>query len=123
MVQECNESPTKPDSMATLLSTDFFRALSDPNRVSLLAKLSTCCGPRTVSELAECCPTDLSVVSRHLAVLRDAEILTAEKRGRQVFYRVRYGEMVRSLRALADVIESCCPEDLEADTNDVEEQV
>ena len=66
--------------------------------------------PTTVSEVATCCPTDLSVVSRHLAILRDAEILEASRRGREVRYRVRYGELARTLRRLADALESCCPD-------------
>ncbi len=93
-----------------LFPAGFFKALGDPSRVALLARLATCCGSPTVSELAECCPTDLSVVSRHLATLKEAGVLEADKRGRQVHYRVRYRELSRALRAMADAIDSCCPE-------------
>jgi len=51
---------------------------------------------------------DLAVVSRHLAILRDAGVLEVEKQGRQTFYRVRYDALCRTLRALADALESCC---------------
>ena len=63
----------------------------------------------TVSEAAECCPVNISVVSRHLAMLRDAGILHAQKRGREVYYSVRYPELAATLRAIADAIEACCP--------------
>jgi ArsR family transcriptional regulator len=100
--------------------TDFFRALGDSNRVALMARLATCCDAKTVSELSACCPTDLSVVSRHLATLRAAGIVESDKRGREVFYRLRAGELARALRQMADAIEQCCPQagDEEPQTED-----
>lgn len=87
----------------------FFKALCDPNRLVLLARLCRCGEGFTVSQLAECCPTDVSVVSRHLATLRDAGILKAEKRGREVHYSVDCAALAATLRATADAIEVCCP--------------
>ena len=92
-----------------LFEPDLFKALSDPSRVALLARLAAAGREATVSELAECCPTDLSVVSRHLAMLKAAGVLEAEKRGRQVHYRVRYAALSRALRSMADAIDACCP--------------
>jgi DNA-binding transcriptional ArsR family regulator len=100
-----------------LFPSGFFRALADPNRIALLGRLATCCGSQTVSEVADCCPTDLSVVSRHLATLKQAGIVEAEKRGREVHYRVRYEEIARALRAMADAIDRCC---LQVETADAE---
>lgn len=89
----------------------FFRALCDPNRVSLLAWLASQRRLCTVSEIAEggACPVDLSVVSRHLHTLREAGILESERRGREVLYRVRVDALVSTLRGLADALEACCP--------------
>ena len=87
----------------------FFRALGDRNRIALMARLATCCDSKTVSELSDCCPTDLSVVSRHLGTLREAGIVESEKRGREVFYRLKYNRLASSLRQMADAIEECCP--------------
>jgi len=94
-----------------LLSPRMFKALSDPNRVSILIRLAECCTPCSVSEVAECCPVDLSVVSRHLAILREAGILEARKRGKEVFYSVCSRTLVSTLRKIADAIEFCCPVD------------
>ncbi len=90
------------------VSPAFFRALCDENRLRLLVQLAGCRTPCTVSQIAECCPVDLSVVSRHLAVLRDAGLLEARKRGKEVYYRVRYREVIATLRSVADAIEGCC---------------
>jgi len=49
------------------------------------------------------------VVSRHLALLARAGVLDATKEGRTVLYRVRYAELSRSLRSLADALDECCP--------------
>jgi ArsR family transcriptional regulator len=87
-----------------------FKALGDPTRVLILISLARCCGPKTVTQAAECCSVDLSVVSRHLAILRDAGVLSVRKQGRQIFYDVRYAELARTLRGLAEAIEACCPQ-------------
>jgi ArsR family transcriptional regulator len=87
-----------------------FKALSDPTRLSLLACIAKCGRGCSVSEVAECCSVDLSVVSRHLAVLAHAGALEPTREGRIVRYRVRYSELVESLRGLADALEECCPE-------------
>ncbi|MHB1345485.1 MAG: ArsR/SmtB family transcription factor [Thermoleophilia bacterium] len=91
-----------------VLETGLFRALADPTRVAVLGALLD--GDHaTVSEVARCCPVDLSVVSRHLGVLRDAGVLGSEKQGREVRYRLRVSALVDTLRELADSIERCCP--------------
>ncbi len=89
------------------LDPDFFKALGDPTRVTLLACLAKCRRPCSVSELAECCAVDYSVVSRHLAQLAKAGVLEAHKHGRTVLYRVRFTDVAGRLRALADAIEAC----------------
>ncbi|NOG54906.1 MAG: helix-turn-helix transcriptional regulator [Planctomycetes bacterium] len=86
----------------------FFKALGDGNRIALLARLAALCRPCTVSEIACCCPVDLSVVSRHLAILREAEIVQMEKRGKEVLYTVRYDVLAQTFRQIADAIDACC---------------
>ena len=95
--------------LGDLLDPRLFKALCDPNRLALLVQLSRCGSSCTVSQAAECCPINISVVSRHLAMLRDAGILHAQKRGKEVHYSVRYPELSATLRAIADAIEACCP--------------
>ena len=94
--------------LAKTIPQGFFQALSDPTRLDLLVQLSGCRRACTVGELAECCPVDLSVVSRHLATLRDAGLLEATRRGKQVYYRVRYDVVTATLREVADAVERCC---------------
>ena len=64
-----------------------------------------------MSEIADCCPVDVSVVSRHLAFLRDAGLLEATRHGKQVRYRVRYDTAIETLRAVADALQQCCADE------------
>ena len=91
-----------------VLSPGLFKALCDPTRVSILARIAETCGEMSVSQVAEGYSIDISVVSRHLATLRDAGILKSMKRGKEVFYSVRVESLVKSLRQAADAIEACC---------------
>ncbi|MGH7130964.1 MAG: ArsR/SmtB family transcription factor [Phycisphaerales bacterium] len=92
-----------------LLDPVLFKAFSDPTRVSLIACIAKCGRGCSVGEVAECCFVDFSVVSRHLALLARSGVLEATKEGRTMFYRVRYTDLSRSLRSLADALDECCP--------------
>jgi ArsR family transcriptional regulator, arsenate/arsenite/antimonite-responsive transcriptional repressor len=90
------------------LRPELFKALCDPRRLALVAQLAVAPEPTNVSDAASCCGVHISGVSRHLSILRDAGVLTAIKRGREVVYRVNFREIVATLRGLADALEDCC---------------
>lgn len=92
-----------------LLNANLFKALSDPTRVKLLGCIAKCGRGCSVGEIAECCAVDLSVVSRHLALLARAGVLEASREGRTVLYRVQYAQLGGALRALAAALDGCCP--------------
>jgi len=91
------------------LDARLFRALGDPTRLQLLACLAKCGRACSVTELSACCAVDFSVVSRHLALLAGAGVLTATKDGRTVYYEVRYQHIADAFRSLAKSVESCRP--------------
>lgn len=106
-----NQKKACCDELTERLSSNFFKALSDPNRALILAHLAGIGSEQKVTEVSCCCPVDVSVVSRHLAILRDAGILEAKKRGREVYYSVQIEKLTSLLRRLADALEACCPPD------------
>lgn len=61
-----------------------FKALGHPTRLMMVEKLveGECC----VCELVELAGVDFSTVSRHLSVLKEAGIISDDKRGQKVFY-------------------------------------
>lgn len=91
------------------LDPALFKALADPTRVRLLGCLAKCARACTVTEIAECCDVDFSVVSRHLQLLDRAGIVASARAGRSVSYAVRYRDLSLALRRLADALDACIP--------------
>ncbi len=63
------------------------KALAHPSRLFIVDELSR--GERCVCELTEMIGADVSTISKHLARLKKAGIVLGERRGAQVFYRLR----------------------------------
>lgn len=87
-----------------MMRPKFFKALCDPNRIAMLAWLCGCKSPSSVTEAAKCCNVDLSVVSRHLTLMKEAGIVHSQKQGKEVRYSVSPG-LADHLRKLADMID------------------
>jgi len=89
-----------------------FSSLADPNRISILFNLCDCFSKGqdkvNVKEISKCCSVDLSVVSRHLKKLKDGGILESEKKGKEVFYKLKGKELANLLRNLAEHIDTSC---------------
>ncbi len=114
MQMKCCNSTT----LDGLLSPALFKALADPSRLALLLRLAALRRPARVGELTGCCARDVSVVSRHLSRLREVGILEAEKRGKEVHYRLTNG-LAGTLRAIANALDACCPsESKECETHE-----
>jgi ArsR family transcriptional regulator len=105
----CSAPIESVDELRDLLSHQLFKALGDPNRIRLLLLIIERCRTCTVSELADCLTVDVSVVSRHLAMLRAAGVLHAQRDGKQVNYSLQYTHLAETLRGIADAIEACAP--------------
>ena len=63
------------------------KALAHPSRLSIAETLQN--GEQCVCDLRTLIGSDLSTVSKHLTILREAGIVEMEKRGLNVFYRLR----------------------------------
>jgi ArsR family transcriptional regulator len=63
------------------------KALAHPSRLFIVDELSR--GERSVCELTEMIGADVSTVSKHLSLLKRAGVVLDERRGQQVFYRLR----------------------------------
>ena len=71
------------------------KALGHPSRLLIVDELAR--GERCVCELTELVGADISTVSKHLSVLKRAGLVQDEKRGVQVFYRLRCPCILRFL--------------------------
>jgi ArsR family transcriptional regulator len=77
------------DQIKTLFETraKIIKALAHPTRLFIANHLTKqeCC----VCNLTDMVGVDISTVSKHLAILKEAGIVEDEKRGMQVCYRIR----------------------------------
>jgi DNA-binding transcriptional ArsR family regulator len=63
-----------------------FRAMADPTRREILRLLRA--SPRTSGEIAARFNSSWPTVSRHLGVLKDAGLVTAERNGQEIHYEL-----------------------------------
>jgi ArsR family transcriptional regulator len=88
---------------ATSLDPDvrLLAALADPTRLAIVRQLAseaeTC-----ACDFTSCCDVGQPTVSHHLRILREAGVVTSERRGQWIFYRLepstaeRLGALARS---------------------------
>lgn len=103
-------SPAADDLTA---AARFFRVLGDPTRLQILHLLAA--GERDVTSMVAALGGSQSRVSNHLACLRWCRVVTAERRGRQVIYRIADPEIVELVTATAGLLDddrrqalACC---------------
>ncbi len=89
-----NQRPDDPEGLRQF-KAEFFKALGHPMRILILETLRQ--GPMSVGRLQETIGAPESSISQQLAVLRNRNILTTERRGTTVIYRVRDGDIFELL--------------------------
>lgn len=67
-------------------AAEVFKALGHPARVMMLRALVD--GEKCVCDLVDVAGLGWSTVSRHLSIMKAAGVLSDEKRGKQVIYRL-----------------------------------
>lgn len=78
--------PTSPPPREVDRISEVFRALSEPTRLRLVLRLSH--GESNVAGLVSALDLPQSTVSRHLAILRSADLVRCERRGTSMVYRL-----------------------------------
>ena len=92
------EAAPRRDEGELVAVADLMQALGHPVRLRIIEGLlaGDCC----VGTMVDCLGLPQPLVSRHLAVLRNAGIVTAEAEGRRRQYRVADSRVPRILRCL-----------------------
>lgn len=100
-------------SSITLDRVSVIKALAHPTRLRIIEFLSS--GPRCVSAIQAEVGSDLSTVSKHLSLMREAGWVSCEKRGLQIYYEIActcLEDFLRCVDTLARETESdgevCC---------------
>jgi len=87
------------------------KAMAHPSRLFIVDELSR--GERCVCELTEMVGADTSTVSKHLSVLKSANIVQDEKRGLQVFYSLKLPCVLNFFACVESVMREAAKEQLE----------
>jgi ArsR family transcriptional regulator len=87
----------------TILQAEFLRTLASPRRLELLHLLAE--GPREVGRLAAELRMTQPNVSQHLAVLRTAGLVEAERDGREARYRLADADVMVACDVMRSVLE------------------
>ena len=77
------------------------KQLAHSGRLLILCSLTE--GEKTVGQLMQLVDLSQSAVSQHLAKLRDAKLVEAEKRGQMVYYRISSDEAQSIISALYQI--------------------
>ncbi|PLX80549.1 MAG: transcriptional regulator [Desulfuromonas sp.] len=80
------------------------KAMAHPTRLFIIEELDK--EERCVCDLTEQIGADVSTVSKHLSVLKQAGIVIDDKRGNQVFYRLRVPCILNFFGCVESVLES-----------------
>lgn len=80
------------------------KALAHPTRLWMAEQLAG--GEKCVCEFVEAMNFDFSTISKHLAVLKQAGIVEVDKRGKQVFYRLKVPCLLNFMNCVEAVIKA-----------------
>ncbi len=75
------------NSSNIVLQSEIFKALGHPARLVIVQALRA--GEKCVCELQPLIGSSLPTISRHLSILKNAGIISSEKRGQNIFYRLK----------------------------------
>lgn len=87
----------------TVLQAEILKTLASPRRLEILHRLAT--GPHEVGRLADALGISQPNVSQHLAVLRSAGLVDAERDGREVRYRLSDPDVMVACDVMRRVLE------------------
>ena len=86
------------------------RAMAHPTRLLIVDEVSK--KEKCVCELTEMAGVDISTVSKHLSVLKNAGIIEDERRGTQIYYRLKMPCVLNFFACVNSVIKCNAEEQL-----------
>ena len=100
------ESQAKYEARAKII-----KAMAHPTRLFIVEKLSK--ESHSVSELTNMVGADVSTVSKHLSVLKNAGIVSAQKKGLSVLYSLRVPCVMNFFGCVETVLETTAGDHLQ----------
>src|SRR5262249_44172493 len=81
-----------------------FRALADPTRRQILQELKN--GELAAGEIANCFTISGPSISRHLTILKNAELIAERREGNRILYQLQPDRLAN---AVGDFLSTVCP--------------
>jgi ArsR family transcriptional regulator len=95
------------DRLRSTECSRYLKALGDPDRLKIVQCLQA--GPKSVGELTKELRNRIANVSHHLGLLRQAGVVTSNKRGRFVIYELAADIRRHEGKSALDVLDfGCC---------------
>ena len=91
------------------LKANVLKSLAHPTRLFIINELAR--EERCVNDLTELVGADVSTVSKHLSVLKNAGVVLTEKRGTQVYYSLRGSCVLHFFECIDNLLKERAEED------------
>lgn len=88
------------------------KALAHPTRLFIVDELAK--SERCVCEIREMVGADMSTISKHLSLLKNAGIVSCDKRGLQVFYSLRVPCVASFFSCIENILKEQAVEQLQS---------
>lgn len=95
---------TEVDPRDFTAQAELLKAVADPYRLRIVATIVAAGQPVCVCDLTEGLPIGQSSVSHHLAILREAGIVTSDRRGTWAYYSIDPALRARLVAAIDAVV-------------------
>ncbi len=103
-IQRCCK-PTRVAPKNFESEASLFKAIADPYRLRMLATLARAPEEVCVCDFTDALPLNQPTVSHHLRILREAGLVTCERRGTWVYYQLAPEAIHRLRLAIGGVFE------------------
>jgi len=95
-------APRPQDARVYEVRAEVLKSLAHPSRLMILDALAD--GERCVCELQEIVGSDMSTVSRHLALMKRAGVLSTRRDGNSIHYKLRVPCVLRLFECVEAVL-------------------
>jgi len=92
----------KSQTLSVQRKAEVFKALGHPTRLQIVEKLGD--GELCVCHILEMFDVDMSTLSRHLSVLKNAGVVVDERRGKNIFYTLKCPCLLEMIECMEKVL-------------------
>ncbi|MBN2401803.1 MAG: winged helix-turn-helix transcriptional regulator [Spirochaetes bacterium] len=90
---------------------NIIKAMGHPTRLFILEEIYK--NERCVNELTEMIGSDISTVSKHLSILKNSGLVLDEKRGNNIYYKLRTRCIIDFIGCIETVIKTKIEDDIQ----------